>query len=77
MEKRVWDDYLTDRDVAVASASGYGAMAGFGKRPAVLVIDVNYAFVGDRPEPILDSIKRWHNSCGEEGWQAMRSSSGW
>jgi nicotinamidase-related amidase len=45
-------------------------MAGLGKRPAVLVIDVNVAFCGDRPEPILESIKRWRNSCGLEAWAA-------
>ena len=51
---------------AVFAASGYGARGGFGKRPALLVIDVNYAFCGDKPEPILESIKRWRNSCGED-----------
>jgi maleamate amidohydrolase len=35
------------------------------------VVDVNYNFVGDVPEPILDSIKKYRNSCGEEGWQGV------
>jgi maleamate amidohydrolase len=63
-----WDDILTDRDKEVFALSGYGKRAGFGQRPAVLVIDVNYNFVGDRREPILESVKRFRNSCGEEGW---------
>lgn len=63
-----WDDILTDRDKKVFALSGYGKRAGFGQRPAVLVIDVNYNFVGDRREPILESVKRFRNSCGEEGW---------
>src|SRR3954447_9371460 len=55
------------------AASGFGAKPqGFGKRPALLVIDVNYAFLGDRPEPILESIRKWRNSCGEEGWEAVK-----
>ena len=37
---------------------GYGSHGGFGKKPAVLVIDVSYGFTGDKPEPILDPIKR-------------------
>jgi maleamate amidohydrolase len=32
---------------------------------------VSYGFTGDRPEPILDSIKRWRNSCGSESWNAI------
>jgi nicotinamidase-related amidase len=66
-----WEDVLTLRDKEVFSMSGYGKRAGFGQRPAVLVIDVNYNFVGDKPEPILDSIKRFRNSCGAEGWEGV------
>jgi maleamate amidohydrolase len=71
MEERVWDAFLTARDKEVFAAAGYGQRAGFGQRPAILVIDVNYNFTGDHPEPILDSIKRWPNSCGEDAWEAM------
>src|SRR5258708_1270696 len=65
-----WDPYLTERDRAVFARSGHGQLAGLGLRPAVLVVDVTYAFIGDRPEPILDSITRWHRSAGEDGWRA-------
>jgi maleamate amidohydrolase len=66
----VWDQFLTPRDRRVFGGSGYGVRAGFGERPVVLVIDVNYNFVGDRPEPIEESVKRWRSSCGQEGWHA-------
>ncbi|HUZ68008.1 MAG TPA: isochorismatase family protein [Beijerinckiaceae bacterium] len=68
---RIWDAFLTERDKEVFKKSGFGAEAGFGLRPALLVIDVSYGFAGDRPEPILDSIKRWSNSCGAESWDAI------
>ncbi len=71
MSEPIWNQFLTERDKAVFAASGYGARGGFGKRPALLVIDVNYAFCGDKSEPILESIKRWRNSCGEESWPAV------
>lgn len=69
---RVWDKFLTDRDRAVFAASGYGSTMGFGKRPALLIVDVSYGFTGDVPEPILDSIKRYRNSCGAESWDAIK-----
>lgn len=69
----IWDDILTERDREVFAKSGYGKRAGFGQRPAVLVIDMNYNFVGDRPEPILKSVERFRNSCGEEGWEGVYS----
>ena len=71
MSEPIWNQFLTERDKAVFEASGYGARGGFGKRPALLVIDVHRAFCGDKPEPILESIKRWRNSCGEDAWVAL------
>lgn len=68
---RIWDTYISERDRAVYEASGYGARGGFGKRPAVVIVDVNYAFTGDRNVPIMESIKTWRNSCGEAGWAAI------
>jgi nicotinamidase-related amidase len=71
MSERIWDRFLTERDKEVFAASGYGVRGGFGKRPALLVIDVSWGFAGDKPEPILESIKRWSNSCGAESWDAI------
>jgi maleamate amidohydrolase len=71
MSLPLWTRFLTERDKAVLAASGLGANIGFGKRPALLVLDVCYGFTGDKPEPILQSIKRWGNSCGAEAWEAI------
>lgn len=71
MSEPIWNQFLTERDKAVFESAGYAARCGFGKRPALLIIDVNWAFCGDKPEPILTSIKRWRNSCGEDAWAAL------
>jgi maleamate amidohydrolase len=71
MAKRIWNEFLTERDKQVFEKSGFGAEAGFGEKPALLVIDVSYNFCGDKREPILDSIKNFHNSCGEDAWDAL------
>ena len=71
MTEPVWNKFLTDRDKAVFDSAGYGTRGGYGKKPALLVIDVNYNFCGDTREPILDSIKKYRNSCGEDAWDAL------
>ena len=71
MSTRSWDSFLTERDKQVFAAAGFGKRQGFGKRPALLIVDVNYAFCGDKREPVLDSIKRWRQSGGEEAWDAL------
>src|SRR5690606_34327942 len=69
---RPWDDVLGDEDRQVFETAGWGKDAGFGERPVLLVVDVIYNFVGDKPEPILESIKRWRYSCGERGWEGVK-----
>ena len=69
--RRPWDSIITDRDRAVFAASGMGQRGGLGVRPCLLVVDITYAFTGDRPEPILESVKRFPNSCGAEAWEAL------
>ena len=71
MAKRVWDDYLTERDRQVFESAGYGKRMGFGTRPALFVIDVQYNFCGDEPQPILEAVKKYRTACGEEAWQAV------
>ena len=73
MSEPVWNKFLSERDKQVFAAAGYATRQGFGQRPAILVVDVNYAFCGDRPEPILESIKRWRNSCGAEAWEGVKA----
>ena len=46
----LWDKFVTEKDAAVFKAAGYGKSIGYGKRPALLVIDVQYSFIGDQPE---------------------------
>jgi nicotinamidase-related amidase len=69
----VWDKFLTERDHAVYATAGYGAAKGFGARPALVIVDVNYDFVGHEPAPILESARIWRNSCGEEGWAGVEA----
>lgn len=72
MKKRIWDDVLTQQDKLVYEISGFGTEIQLGEKPAILVIDLTYEFIGDKPEPILESIKRFPLSCGEVGWRCLR-----
>lgn len=72
-EKRIWDDILTERDRKIYELTGFGESTALGHRPAVLVIDVTYRFVGDKPQPILESIKEFPLSCGQAGWNAVEN----
>jgi maleamate amidohydrolase len=69
--KQPWDDVIPLDERETYAMAGLGGAAGFGKRPALLVIDVQYRSVGDRPMPIREAIKQYPTSCGEVGWSAI------
>jgi nicotinamidase-related amidase len=71
MANERWRDVIPERDFEVFEACGYGQRIGFGERAAILVIDVNVNFLGNKREPILESIKRFPYSCGEAGWDSL------
>ncbi len=71
MTEKIWDKYISERDQEVFDAAGFGQNAGFGERPVLMVIDVSYAFCGDKREPILEALKTWKLTCGEAAWDAM------
>jgi len=66
-----WRDVIPLEDRAIYDAAGYGRRGRRGTSPALLVIDVTYGFIGRECLPILESIARYPNSCGERGWDAM------
>lgn len=72
MTQRVWDKFLTDKDKKIFQLAGYGKRGGFGTRPALFVIDVQYNFCGDAPgETQEEGIKKYRTHCGEAGWKAV------
>jgi maleamate amidohydrolase len=66
-----WSNLIAPDELEVYRRAGYQRRFGLGTRPALLVIDVEYNFTGDVREPILDSIAKYANSCGEMAWDAM------
>lgn len=69
----VWDEFLSERDKRHLAATGslQRARVGFGKRPALLLIDNSVSALGREPLPLEESIKAYPGSMGLEGWAAV------
>ncbi|MEE8514145.1 MAG: isochorismatase family protein [Gammaproteobacteria bacterium] len=70
MAERVWDRFLTEQDRAHVAMKPPRTI-GFGKQPALLLIDLYRWVFGNKPERILDAIKSWPVSCGPAAWNAI------
>ncbi len=70
MSDQIWDRFLTEQDRTHLSIKAPRHI-GFGKRPVLLLIDLYRAVFGDKPEPLMESVKTWPSSCGLAGWNAL------
>ena len=68
-----WDGIISDEEQRAYNAAGFGRSSGTGKRPALLIIDVQYRTIGTSPKPFWESIKEFPTSCGDLGWNAMHN----
>ena len=58
------DGLIPPDEQAVYRKAGHGRCRGFGTRPALLVVDVEYNFIGEISEPVPESIAKFKDSCG-------------
>ena len=65
----MWNDLLTEEEQKVYEV--FRQPKTLGLRPALVVIDVNYAFVGRKPESIVESVQDYRTSCGARGWEGV------
>ena len=67
-----WEKYLSERDKKHDEQWGKkNDLYGFGKKPALILIDIYYSVLGLKREPIFESMKTWPSSTGLEGWAAV------
>ena len=68
-----WDGIISEEEQKAYHAAGFGRPSGIGKRPALLIIDVQYRTIGTTPKPFWEAIREFPTSCGDVGWNAMRN----
>ncbi len=68
---REWQTYLPEEDRKIYEKAGYSTRQPFGRRPALIVIDVVLSFTGTRPMPVLEAIEEFPTSCGQAAWDAL------
>ncbi len=71
MSSRIWDRFLTGQDRAHLAVTTRRRPVGFGRSPALLLIDIYRKVFGDRPQPLLESVREWPGSCGPAAWNAL------
>src|SRR5215213_1275365 len=71
-DAKPWDGVISEEEQRAYNAAGFGRQTGLGRRPALLIIDVQYRTTGTEPKPFWEAIKEYPTSCGDVAWAAVR-----
>ena len=66
-----WTNIIPQSDLDKYEKAGFGGASPLGKKPALLIIDVQYRTVGTTPMPFDEAVKEFRTSTGEVGWKAV------
>jgi nicotinamidase-related amidase len=66
-----WEKFMTERDREHDLARGKKEPFGFGKKPALILIDFYIGALGLTREPLMEQIKTNPGGMGLEGWAAV------
>lgn len=72
LKSKPWDGLISEDDDKVIRESGWGKRRGYGNNAAVLVIDAQYTFVGEKDD-IFNSLKDNSMGIGKRAWDAVDS----
>lgn len=66
----IWDDLLSDEERTVIEKGGYGKARGLGKKPLLLLVDLQKNYMGAN-EPLTEQLDRWPSGAGQKSWAKL------
>ena len=66
-----WKNAVPERDRLILERADFGKRQAWGRRPALLIVDVVRSFTGSKPQDVLEAIAEYSTSCGNSAWEAL------
>ncbi|NNN19345.1 MAG: isochorismatase family protein [Acidimicrobiaceae bacterium] len=66
-----WDQVVPDLDREIYSKAGFGKATNWNGRPALVIIDALWSFIGHESVDVLEAIEEYPTACGRSGWDGL------
>jgi len=66
-----WKTVVPERDRQILEGADFGGAEPWGRRPALLIVDVVRSFTGSKPQAVLEAMKEFNTSCGDSAWDTL------
>jgi maleamate amidohydrolase len=70
-ELKDWMKIIPEEDLATYRQAGFMGGMKFGRRAALIVVDVTFGFTGSRGLTLKEAIAEYSTACGPVSWEAM------
>lgn len=68
---RFTSPFIDDETLGRYDRAGFGRPVGLGRRPALLIIDVQYRTTGSARVPFEQAVEEYATAVGEDAWKAV------
>ncbi|MDA8081021.1 MAG: isochorismatase family protein [Actinomycetota bacterium] len=66
-----WEEVVPKSEREIYDLAGFGQSARWDGKPALVVVDALWSFIGHQPVDVLEAIKEYPTACGKPGWDGM------
>lgn len=66
-----WVDVVPQSEREIYAKAGFGKSPRWDGKPALLIIDALWSFIGHQPVHVLEAINEYPTACGKSGWDGL------
>ncbi len=66
-----WKTVVPEHDRKILERADFGGRQPWGRRPALLIVDVVRSFTGSKSQDVLEAIGEYTTSCGSSAWETL------
>ncbi len=66
-----WEDVVPESEREIYRKAGFGKSARWDGKPALIIVDALWSFIGHEPVDVLSAIDEYPTACGQAGWDGL------
>ncbi len=66
-----WEDVIPVSEREIYDKAGFGKSARWDGRPALVIVDALWSFIGHKAVDVLTAIEEYPTACGKSGWDGL------
>ena len=67
----IWDNVVPESEREIYQKAGFGKAPNWHGKPALVIIDALWSFIGHHPVEVLEAINEYPTACGKPGLDAL------